>query len=135
VPARDAAAALAAKVKRFRFAAKIWKRSHRYIPTSDNNCKFVIDLFDFFEEHMPLSLQEISLPCAARDALALSVNKRADCWGLTSPLGTPRGRCDEYSSKIFAQLRNQGMSIRRGANKRLKVMLTGLITLQQGRRL
>jgi hypothetical protein len=36
--------------------------------------------------------------------------------GMTSPLGTPRGRCDEYSSKIFPQLRNQGMSIRRGAD-------------------
>jgi hypothetical protein len=57
-----------------------------------------------------------------------------DCWVMTSPLGTPRGRCDEYSSKIFPQLRNQGMSIRRGANKRLKVMLDSLVTLQQGRR-
>jgi hypothetical protein len=31
-----------------------------------------------------------------------------DAWLMTSPLGTPRGRCDEYSSKIFLQLRNQG---------------------------
>jgi hypothetical protein len=23
---------------------------------------------------------------------------------MTSPLGTPRGRCDEYSSKVFPQL-------------------------------
>jgi hypothetical protein len=29
-----------------------------------------------------------------------------DAWLMTSPLGTPRGRCDEYSSKIFPQLRN-----------------------------
>jgi hypothetical protein len=36
------------------------------------------------------------------------------CSWMTSPLGTPRGRCDEYSSKIFPQLRNQGLSIRRG---------------------
>jgi hypothetical protein len=45
---------------------------------------------------------------------------------MTSPLGTPRGRCDEYSSKIFPQLRNQGLSFRRGPNKRLKVMLASL---------
>jgi hypothetical protein len=32
-------------------------------------------------------------------------------------LGTPRGRYDEYSSKVFPQLRNQGMSIRRGRSK------------------
>jgi hypothetical protein len=37
-----------------------------------------------------------------------------DVWLMTSPLGTPRGRCDEYSAKVFPQLRNQGMSIRRG---------------------
>jgi hypothetical protein len=37
-----------------------------------------------------------------------------DVWLMTSPLGTPRGRCDEYSSKIFPQLRNQGLSFRRG---------------------
>jgi hypothetical protein len=37
----------------------------------------VIDLFDFFEEHKPLSLPEISLRCAARDALTLAVKKRA----------------------------------------------------------
>jgi hypothetical protein len=49
---------------------------------------------------------------------------------MTSPLETPRGRCDEYSSKIFPQLRNQGMSIRRGANKRLKVMLASLRQLR-----
>jgi hypothetical protein len=33
---------------------------------------------------------------------------------MSSPLGTPRGRYDEYSSKIFPQLGNQGLSIRRG---------------------
>jgi hypothetical protein len=49
---------------------------------------------------------------------------------MTSPLGTPRGRCDEYSSKIFPQLRNQGMLIRRGADKRLKVMLASLRQLR-----
>jgi hypothetical protein len=58
-----------------------------------------------------------------------------DAWLMTSPLGTPRGRCDEYSSKIFPQLRNQGLSFLERRDKRLKVMWTGLIALQQGRRL
>jgi hypothetical protein len=39
------------------------------------------------------------------------------------------------AARFFPQLRNQGLSFRKGANKRLKVMQTGLITLQQGRRL
>jgi hypothetical protein len=46
--------------------------------------------------------------------------KELDCWLMTNPLGTPRGRCDEYSSKIFPQLRNQGMSIRRGESQTTK---------------
>jgi hypothetical protein len=49
---------------------------------------------------------------------------------MNGPLGTPRERCDEYSSKIFTQLRNQGMSIRREADKRLKVMLASLRQLR-----
>jgi hypothetical protein len=40
--------------------------------------------------------------------------KELDAWLMTSPLGTPRGRCDEYSSKVFPQLRNQGLLFRRG---------------------
>jgi ribosomal protein L35 len=36
------------------------------------------------------------------------------------------------AARFFPQLRNQGLSFKRGADKRLKVMLTGLITLQQG---
>jgi hypothetical protein len=59
--------------------------------------------------------------------------KELDAYLMTSPLGTPRGRCDKYSSKIFPQLKNQGMSIRRGIDKRLKVILDSLVTLQQGR--
>jgi hypothetical protein len=37
------------------------------------------------------------------------------------------------AARFFPQLRYQGLSFRKGADKRLKVMLTGLITLQQGR--
>jgi exonuclease III len=61
VPARNAAAVLAAKVKLFCFAAKVWKKSHCFIPTHDNNCRFMIDLFDFFEEHRNLSAAELAL--------------------------------------------------------------------------
>jgi exonuclease III len=80
VPARNAAAVLAAKVKRFRFAAKVWKKSHRFIPTHDNNCRFVIDLFDFFEEYRPLDAAERTLRQTAREALALSVKQKAAFW-------------------------------------------------------
>jgi hypothetical protein len=80
VPARNAAAVLAAKVKRFHFAAKVWKKSHRFIPTHDNNCRFVIDLFDFFEEYRPLDAAERTLRQTAREALALSVKQKAAFW-------------------------------------------------------
>jgi hypothetical protein len=48
---------------------------------------------------------------------------------MSSPLGTPRGRYDEYSSKIFPQLRNQGLSFLERRDKRLKVMLASLLRL------
>jgi hypothetical protein len=34
---------------------------------------------------------------------ATAPEKELDAWLMTSPLGTPRGRCDKYSSKIFPQ--------------------------------
>jgi exonuclease III len=80
VPVSNAAAVLATKVKRFRFAAKVWKKSHRFIPTYDNNCRFVIDLFDFFEEHRNLSAAELALRRSAREALALSIKQCAAHW-------------------------------------------------------
>jgi hypothetical protein len=45
---------------------------------------------------------------------------------------TPSGRYDEHSSKSFPSVRNQGLLFRRRADKRLKVMQIGFITLQQG---
>jgi hypothetical protein len=44
----DAAADLAARLKSFRAAAKVWKRSHLFQPKIENNCKFLIDLLDLF---------------------------------------------------------------------------------------
>jgi hypothetical protein len=48
VHSRNAAAVLAAKLKRFRFAAKVWKWVHRFSPFLENNCKFLLNLLDFF---------------------------------------------------------------------------------------
>jgi ribonuclease HI len=63
------------------------------------------------DEHMAAYLEEDQKMEKRFQGLEL---KHIDAWLMTSPLGTPRGRCDEYSSKIFPQLRNQGMTIRRG---------------------
>jgi hypothetical protein len=49
---------------------------------------------------------------------------------ITRQLGTPSGRCDEHSSKFFPQLETKVLSIRRGADKRLKVMLASLRQLR-----
>jgi hypothetical protein len=53
-----------------------------------------------------------------------------DAWLMTSPLGTPRRRCDEYSSKVFPQLRNQSLINQERRDKRLKVMLASLRQLR-----
>jgi hypothetical protein len=59
-------------------------------------------------------MQKLPSQKSSTSFLATVPEKELNAWLMTSPLGTPRGRCDEYSSKIFPQLRNQGMSIRRG---------------------
>jgi hypothetical protein len=71
---------MAAKIKAFRFAAKVWKRRHRFIPLHDNDCRFIIDLVDFFEESRNLSSQEAALRDDARAELALSIRKQAAHW-------------------------------------------------------
>jgi hypothetical protein len=68
------------KVKAFRFVCKAWKRSHRFIPTHVNDCRFVIDLMDFFEESRLLSEQEVSLRDEARAQLLHAVQKEATHW-------------------------------------------------------
>jgi hypothetical protein len=53
---------------------------------------------------------------------------------ITTQLGTPRGRYDEYSSKFSLSKKPRFNRIQEKA-KLQKVMLTSLVTLQQGRRL
>ena len=80
VPDRDAMLDLAVGVKRFRTAAKRWTKDHRYIPRLDNNCRFIIDLFNFLEESRSLSGEEAGLRAEARVQLAGSVARVAACW-------------------------------------------------------
>jgi hypothetical protein len=65
----------------------------------------------------------------------MAPEKKLDAWLMTSPLGTPRERCDEYSNKIFPQLETKVCRSGEEQTIRLKVMQTGLITLQQGHHL
>ena len=83
---RCAAGCLAARKKWFKAAAKVRKRLHKFIPTFDNDCKFVIDLLDFWEECRPLSLDEKQLREDARAALAASIRRQSAYW-------KQRGKC------------------------------------------
>jgi hypothetical protein len=49
---------------------------------------------------------------------------------MTGPLGTPRGRCDEYSSKIFPQYETKVCRSGEERAKRLKVVPASLRQLQ-----
>jgi hypothetical protein len=80
VPARCAARDLAARIKHFRSAAKVWKKKNRYYPQLENNCKFIIELFDSVEESRSLSGPERALREKARGALADSVARVAAIW-------------------------------------------------------
>jgi hypothetical protein len=74
------AADLAACLKSFRAAAKVWKRSHLSLPKFETNCKFVIDLLDLFEETRDLSAGEIGLRVLCRDTLGELILARATHW-------------------------------------------------------
>jgi hypothetical protein len=71
---------LAACIKGFRAAAKVWKREHRYTPHFDNNCRFIINLVDFLEELRLLSGHERDLRDDAKLQLAVSVRRTAAHW-------------------------------------------------------
>jgi exonuclease III len=76
----DAAADLAARLKSFRSAAKVWKHKHRFNPLLENNCRFIIDLFDFLEESRVLSVEESLIRASCRSKLADLVLECAARW-------------------------------------------------------
>ncbi|KAI5020886.1 hypothetical protein ZWY2020_054296 [Hordeum vulgare] len=67
---------LAARKKAFRSASKVWKKKHWFIPTFDNDCRLLIDLFGLWEESHYLFSDEADLRCDARLALAASIRRR-----------------------------------------------------------
>jgi hypothetical protein len=71
---------MASRAKKFRFAARSWKKKHKFIPKFDNDCKFLVDLLDFFEESRPLADCEVLLRDDARAALARSIKAQAAFW-------------------------------------------------------
>jgi hypothetical protein len=54
----DAAGNIAGRLKAIRAEAKVWSRRNRAPPAIIPNCKFLIQLFDMFEEHRFLSQDE-----------------------------------------------------------------------------
>jgi queuine/archaeosine tRNA-ribosyltransferase len=58
-------------------AAKVWQRNHKFNPLFENNCKFIIDLFDLFEETRSLSAEEALLRVTCRSTLEWLILARA----------------------------------------------------------
>ncbi|CAM0947799.1 unnamed protein product [Alopecurus aequalis] len=76
----DAAGDLAARAKAYRSAAKVWKRSTKFKPCLENNCPFLLDLLDMFEESRSLSDDELSLCALCRTTLETLILERAAHW-------------------------------------------------------
>ncbi|KAJ1278509.1 hypothetical protein BS78_04G085000 [Paspalum vaginatum] len=76
----DAAGVLARCLKEVRGAAKVWSRSARAPPSVKCNCKFLLHLFDFLEEHRQLSVGEQALREIAREHLAAVARTMAAYW-------------------------------------------------------
>jgi hypothetical protein len=76
----DAAGRLAACLKVTRSAAKVWARRNRAPPAIIPNCKFLLLLFDYFEEHRSLSSHELQVHELCRSRLMVVLKDRAAYW-------------------------------------------------------
>jgi hypothetical protein len=76
----DVTGQLVARLKAARAAAKVWKRRYRAPPQILQNCKFIIHLFDYFEESRNLSSSEFQVRQQARDRLYEETRARAAYW-------------------------------------------------------
>lgn len=76
----DAAASLAGRLKQTRAAVKVWVRCNRAPPEIIPNCKFLIQLLDFFEEHRSLSADESQVRRVCQDGLTWAIRQRAAYW-------------------------------------------------------
>jgi hypothetical protein len=76
----DAAGQLTACLKATRTAAKVWIRRTRAPPFLKQNCNFLIQLFDLFEETRPLSIYELQVRKDCQACLAHTLKERASYW-------------------------------------------------------
>jgi hypothetical protein len=79
-PQVDTAGHLAACLKVTRTAAKVWNRRNRAPPALIQNCKFIILMFDTFEEYRCLSSAELQARALCRDRLSMAIKARAAYW-------------------------------------------------------
>jgi hypothetical protein len=75
-----AVGSLAAGLKAVRREAKVWARRKRSPPCLHHNCKFLICLFDVFEEDRLLSQGELHLRELCHERLNLALRERATYW-------------------------------------------------------
>ncbi|WVZ61798.1 hypothetical protein U9M48_011614 [Paspalum notatum var. saurae] len=76
----DAAGQLAACLKGVRAASKVWARRNRAPPAIIPNCKFLIQLFDHYEEHRALSAAELQVRSLCVLRLDQAIQERAAYW-------------------------------------------------------
>lgn len=71
---------LASCLKVTRAAAKVWSPRNRAPPQLIPNCKFILELFDFFKEQRVLSSDELQVRKLCQTRLAQAIKDRAAYW-------------------------------------------------------
>jgi hypothetical protein len=108
---------LTARLKSFGKAAKVCQRHHKFNLLFENNCKFIIDLLDLFEETRALSLDEGSLRATCRSTLERLILARAAHW---KQRGKFRAIVEgDENSKFFHARASQ--RLRRNSNRTLDI--------------
>jgi len=80
VTSSDVAGRLAARIKSTRAAAKVWSRCNRTPTYLIHNHRFIVQLFDYFEEMCFLSNAEIQARAQAREEIQQHVKQQAAYW-------------------------------------------------------
>jgi hypothetical protein len=76
----DAAGQLVACIKATRASAKVWSRCNRAPPTLTQNCQFIVQLFDYFEESRPLTPAEFQARHTTQERLQELIKEKAAYW-------------------------------------------------------
>lgn len=101
----NAAAQIAARLKETRSAIKAWRRTFSHITQQETDCRIVINLLDFVEEHRCLRPAESNLRCVIMNLLSRISHAKLMIWKQRSKVRAAIG--GDENTRYFHACANQ----------------------------